>query len=405
MKILITTEFYLPFICGITTAVLNQRQVLKSSGHEVRILTVSKDNHSYYENGVYYIRQNIPQLYKDSYATLAFSDGLLDEVYEWRPDIVHAQNEFITFIFAKKIARKCRIPLILTCHTDYPAYGIHFMKSQRIWIFLTKTFVPKIIRKTNAILCSSVKIHDLLQSYDVIPPILNIRLGLDLSGFHRKLSAEERVRMTKQIGFCRENLVFISVCRLSREKSVATCISIFKKIHERFPDTVFLIVGEGTDRQYLESYAKQLGVEDSVYFTGLIPSDVIWKYYSLADIFLNASESETQGLTFLESIASGVPVVCKDNPVNKNFLIPDVNGKSYKTEDECVELCVQLLKDKSKLQQMKLLSPDSVKAFSLEYFSENLNSLYSIAYEENWVVGNHIPANSKVFDRFEVTYG
>ena len=74
MKILITTEFYLPFVCGITTAVIDERKALTALGHEVRVFTISSDNESFFRDGVYYIRQNIPQLYKDSYASVALND-------------------------------------------------------------------------------------------------------------------------------------------------------------------------------------------------------------------------------------------------------------------------------------------------------------------------------------------
>lgn len=400
MKVLITTEFYLPFICGITTAVLNQRHVLEEAGHDVRILTASANDTSYYESGVYYIRQNIPQFYKDSYATLAFSDALLEDVYAWCPDIVHAQNEFFTFVFAKKIARKCKTPLILTCHTDYPAYGIHFMKNQKTWQTLVRTFVPRIIRGANVVLCSSTKIQDLLLSYQIKPPILSIKLGVNLSAFHKKLPTTEKTRLMQKYGISSDNVVFISVCRLSQEKSVDICLSIFSKVHKKFPNAFLLLVGEGTEKENLCRYAEKLGISKSVCFTGLVPSEEIWKYYSLADIFLNASESETQGLTFLESIASGIPVVCKDNPVNKNFLIPGVNGFAYSTEAECEKICCQLIENPEKLYAMRSLAPNTIATFSLECFKMNLELLYSIALGEKWVVGKAIPTNSKVFDEF-----
>ena len=106
MKILITTEFYLPFRCGVTLAVLNEKRALESNGHEVRILTITSEKTSYYHNSVYYIRSNFPQLYKDSYATLAFNDPLVKEILEWKPDIIHSQCEFFTMVFAKRISKK-----------------------------------------------------------------------------------------------------------------------------------------------------------------------------------------------------------------------------------------------------------------------------------------------------------
>ena len=405
MKVLITTEFFMPFICGVTTAVLNQKQVLEESGWEVRILTIGKENRSYYDDdeGVYYIRSNFPKVYKDSYATIAFHDPLLKDIYAWNPDIVHAQNEFFTFIFAKKIARKCKTPLILTCHTDYPAYGVHFMKNQKIWNRLAKKYVPKIIHDANALLCSSDKICEILTSYNVSNLILNIKLGLNLHGFHKHLEPEEKSLLKKKCGIQSDDgIIFLSVCRLSEEKQVDQCLFAFKEINQRYPDSSFLIVGDGTEMERLKTIAVSLGLDDSVHFTGSVPYEEVWKYYQLGDLFISASESETQGLTYLESIASGVPVIIKKNLVNNNFLKPGVNGLDYESLEDMVSKCIDLLAHPESISRMKKLSPDSVYSFSLYGFKKNLNDLYGIALTEKWMVGEAIPSDSKAFSKFGI---
>ena len=98
MRILITTEFSLSFQCGVTAAVINEKKCLEALGHEIRILTIYEGKKSVYKDGVYYMRSNFPQLYKDSYATLIISDPIFSHIYEWKPDIVHSQCEFFTMI-------------------------------------------------------------------------------------------------------------------------------------------------------------------------------------------------------------------------------------------------------------------------------------------------------------------
>ena len=56
MKILITTDWYKPIVNGVVTSVLNLKKELEERGHEVRVLTLSRDHHYYEENGVYYIK-------------------------------------------------------------------------------------------------------------------------------------------------------------------------------------------------------------------------------------------------------------------------------------------------------------------------------------------------------------
>ena len=96
MRILITTEFYLPFQCGVTTAVLNEIKVLEALGDEVRVLTIGEGKKSYWdeENKCWYIKSNFPRLYKDSNASVAMGDKILKDIYEWQPDVIHSQSEF-----------------------------------------------------------------------------------------------------------------------------------------------------------------------------------------------------------------------------------------------------------------------------------------------------------------------
>ena len=179
MRILITTEFYLPLQCGITTAILNEKKVLEEKGHEVRILTIYDKKKSTYKDGVYYFRSNFPQLYQDSYATIVINDPLFEDIYEWHPDIVHSQCEFFTMFIAKKIVRKLNIPLVHTCHTDFDAYGIHFTKSDRLWDWATSTFIPRFLKGVDYIICPTNKNYDLLKRYGTKNPMIIIPKGND----------------------------------------------------------------------------------------------------------------------------------------------------------------------------------------------------------------------------------
>ena len=400
MKILITTEFYLPFVCGITTAVIDERKALTALGHEVRVFTISSDNESFFRDGVYYIRQNIPQLYKDSYASVALNDDLLDDIIEWAPDIVHAQNEFFTFLFAKKISKKLQTPLILTCHTDYPSYGYNFIKSKTVWDALCRQFIPKLISPCNALLCSTKKIHDLMVSYSPKAPVLMLRLGVDLDKFGCDLSDNEFYTLRKENRIPDGSFVFISVCRLSKEKQVDKCIEVFRHVHEKFNMTHLLIVGDGQEKENLVSLAESYSLQDCISFTGEIASDDVWKYYRIANCFLNASESETQGLTFIEALASGVPVICRDNPVNSSFLMPGVNGYSYRNQTEFLSLCCMLVSDPGLLNMLHENAPASVDSYSLQTFGKNLDTLFNIALKEEWKEGETIPENSEAMSVF-----
>lgn len=372
MKILVTTEFYLPFQCGVTTAVLNERKCLEEQGHEVRILTIYDGKTSKFEGGVYYFRSNLPQFYKDSYATMAFFDPLLDHIYEWAPDIVHSQCEFFTMVYAKRISRRLHIPLVHTCHTDFDAYGIHFTKSDRLWSWATSTFIPRILKKVDYIICPTRKNYDLLKRYGTRNPMEVIPCGLDLRHLDGTLDDEERSRIRAEYGFSADDVVLVSVCRLSEEKNVGESIEHFCSLLNVRPDVKLLIVGDGTDRQRLETMVERLGLSRCVRFTGNVPMDVVWKYFKAGDIYISSSRSEIQGLTYIEALACSLPIVCRKDPALDMSLIRGVNGFDFTTDEEFQKAMLPLLDDASLRHDMGIAALESVDKFSLPRFADNL---------------------------------
>ena len=119
MKILISTDFYINNLGGVTTSVLALSAGLRAKGHEVKILTLSDHYESYKDGDDYFIR-SFPAYYApDMRMSISLNDPLISELIEWNPDIIHVQSEASALQMAIKISKQCGIPFIMTCHTDY----------------------------------------------------------------------------------------------------------------------------------------------------------------------------------------------------------------------------------------------------------------------------------------------
>lgn len=113
MKVLITTDWYKPVINGVVTSVISLLDGLTALGADVRILTLSKDLHSYKEGNVTYIGSiGVGKIYPNARLKAVPSSKYIQDLIEWHPDIVHSQCEFSTFFLAKKIAEACACPLV-----------------------------------------------------------------------------------------------------------------------------------------------------------------------------------------------------------------------------------------------------------------------------------------------------
>ncbi|MEM9865801.1 MAG: glycosyltransferase [Myxococcota bacterium] len=100
------------------------------------------------------------------------------------------------------------------------------------------------------------------------------------------------------------------VCRHVREKSLDRLLRIFAlEVAPMAPNATLTLVGDGPEREALESSAGALGVTDRVFFAGEQPLNEIARWYSHADVFVYTSLSETYGQVISEAMWCGLPVV------------------------------------------------------------------------------------------------
>jgi glycosyltransferase involved in cell wall biosynthesis len=83
-------------------------------------------------------------------------------------------------------------------------------------------------------------------------------------------------------------------------------------VRDSRPDLAYLVCGDGSDRARLEAKAKQLGIADSVIFTGYVPEEEKVDHYRLADCFLLAGWGEGFGIVLIEAMACGVPAIASN---------------------------------------------------------------------------------------------
>ena len=102
--------------------------------------------------------------------------------------------------------------------------------------------------------------------------------------------------------------VFLSNRNLELHYGVDCVLRAFALVQEQIPEAVLTVVGDGSQRQALETLATELNLKQTT-FTGRIEHEEIHRHYADADVFLNASRIDNQPLSILESFACGLPVV------------------------------------------------------------------------------------------------
>lgn len=384
MKILLTTDTYEPTINGVVTSVKNLYTQLKDYGHDVRILTLSHDFQSRKEGDVYYIRSfNAGKIYPDARGTIPHENIFIEEILEWKPEIIHTNSEFFTFIYANQIAHELSIPTVHTYHTMYEYYTGYVFKFVKVGKRTVSTIIRRILKNVDGIIAPTKKVKESLESYGLNNNIRIIPTGISLDRFVNRATEEEISQLKKRHNIPQNKKIIMTVGRLGVEKNIDEVIENFKLIQQNAIDTALVIVGDGPHRSALEEEVRVNGLEDSVIFTGMAMPDEISKYYQMGDIFASASNSETQGLTYIEALASGRPVLCKYDEVLEGIVENGVNGYTYERSEDFIKYMNDILKDDAKYKQMSLAAKESVERYSLENFGKNVEILYQELIENH----------------------
>lgn len=378
MKILITTDLYTTATNGVVTSVKNLKEALTDRGHEVRILTVSEKRESY-TNGddEYYIKSlSLEWVYPNVRMPYSYHNDIIKEIIEWKPDIIHSQCEIFSMRFAKIISKKTKAPIVHTYHTMYEDYVGYVIPFERLGKWMVKFLSNQLLKKVSIVVAPTRKVENLLKDYGLKKEIHVVPTGISLDKHKETMDDSERLERRRALGIKDDEFVLISLGRLGNEKNTDELIRFFANVQKRHKHVKFLIVGDGPNRENLENLAAKLGVEDKIIFTGMVSPNEVQKYYKLGDLYVSASTSETQGLTYAEAAANKLPLLCREDPVLKDIIVSGQNGYEYTNEDDFDRSLEFIMNNPEWRREAGEESTIIANAFDNNTFAESIEELY-----------------------------
>lgn len=377
MKILITTDLFTTATNGVVTSVRNLWNELKNRGHDVRILTLSDKMSSCKDGDVYYIRSvSLEAVYPNVRMPMTYRHHLIEELIEWKPDVIHSQCEFFSFQFALRISKHTDAPIIHTYHTLYEQYVPYVIPGKRLGQNLVRILSRKRLENVDQVIVPSYKVEDALLEYGLYNTICVVPSGISLEQHRQRITAEERREKRHELGISDDQTVFLNLGRLGTEKNLDELMDYFAAAAKRRTDIVFLIVGDGPARTQLEKQAESLGIADRVIFTGMVLPEKVHEYYQLGDVFISASTSETQGLTYVEAAANGLPLLCKKDLCLKDVLLPGENGCEFTTMEEFLNGADKMVDDPAWRIAAGRRSEEIAAAFDKSSFADTMEEIY-----------------------------
>lgn len=319
MKIIYATDTYWPRINGVTVSISSYKNQLEKMGHEVHVLAPAYP-------GRINIREGEKNIHRFSSYKILFTSHDEDRlVFPWqkkkafdvmdavKPDLIHLQTEFSMGIIAYKYAHSRGIPVVLTSHTYFEEYGKMYFPF--LPEFLIRAYVKnrgyRFYNKMNIMITPTERMRDVLLGYGVHKPIEVIPTGLsadDFSGIDKKRDKESSI-FVKNHPVIKGKKILLYTGRIGGEKNIVFLLEVVKKLTADFPEIMLLLAGDGPQRAELQEKARASGIEKNVLFLGYVDRNDIKYLYSLADIFIFASKTESQGLVTIEAMLCKTPVV------------------------------------------------------------------------------------------------
>ncbi|MBQ6507698.1 MAG: glycosyltransferase [Clostridia bacterium] len=376
MKILLASDSFIYQTSGVANVVIALAEGLRQRGNEVKVLALSNDMHSRREGDNYFIRSAKSVFYPDVRINLVHHNGLLTELKEWQPDIIHLHTEGSVARMTYHLADETGAPLVMTTHTDYAHFIFGRYRSRRPVQKLMTEWGNLVYKRAARVIAPSEKAKRFIQLKSVRDRIVVIPNGIPLSHYQKPVAAEEKAELFRKAGLEDSGNTLVMVTRLSKEKNIAEILKYMPGLLERNPRAQLILVGDGPDRERLEEMTRQEGLEAHVRFMGRIPPEEVYRFYAMGDVFVSASTFEVHSLSYLEAMACGLPLVCREDDCLLGVLADGENGRIYRTEGEYLDAVTEILQDPELRGRMRQNALKRIQDFSEERFVDNTYALY-----------------------------
>lgn len=405
MKIVIATAVYYPMINGVAVFSHNLAIGLTKRGNEVMVICPSQTGRNYTrmidDIKMVYLKSVSAKVYPDQihavpakkkvfgveWPHLWYRHGFRVSIFpqrevrkaldEFQPDVVHIQVSDPIGLSVAGYARKHGIPIVTTEHNQpevitEPLHVPGLMKKP-VDAALTAYFVNRQSKSDFVTMPTTQAIDNLIWSRgkDFAVPVAAVSNGVDLSNFRPGKAPDELYEKYK---LNKNYKTLLSLGRVDPEKNVGLVIDAFIKVKRQLSGVQLVIVGDGVDKARLE---KKVAKYDDIHFLGRIVPPELYKVYQLGDVFVTASEIETQGIVLIEAAACGLPIIAVDKGAVKEVCITGENGYLCRPGDvnEISEAMVKILTNDKKYKEF---SRNSLAIAAEHNFEKTLDKFINI---------------------------
>jgi len=307
-------EFPPRVVGGLARHVDELSAALVKAGHDIHVITTDSEGSPEFEivKGikVYRVKTNRPKsldflgsIYQMNLAMLDTAIPLVKDTYF---DVIHC-HDWLVADAGINLKRTFGTTLISTIHATERGrwHGIYNEVQKYIndmeWLL---TYESK-----GVIVCSNYMKKE-VQNFFSLPEekIYILANGIDMSKFNYNF---DHLNFRRNFAMDNQKIV-MSVGRMVPEKGFQILIDAAAKVYQDYDDVKFIIAGKGGMLENLKTQAYNMGLADKILFTGFMNDEILHKLLIVSDVAVFASLYEPFGITAIEAMAAGVPIVVSD---------------------------------------------------------------------------------------------
>ncbi len=347
---------------------------LSKRGHEIHFITYSQPVRlELLGANVHFHEVHVPDypLFHYQPYELALSSKIVDTVKAYGIDVLHVHYA-IPHAYAGYMAKKMlhedgiSLPIVTTLHgTDITLVGSHPFY---------KTAVTFSINKSDAVTSVSENLkQDTQRLFNTKKNISVIPNFIDLDKYQSNPKDCQRDLLAQP-----HERVITHISNFRPVKRIADVLRIFAELHHKIPSKLMMI-GEGPERESAEQLSQDLNIADQVVFLG--NSNEVNKILCFSDLFLLPSETESFGLSALEAMASGVPVISSNTGGLSEVNIHGVSGylSPVGDTDEMTKNAIEILSSDETLARFKAAAKTRAKQFNIHTIVPAYEKVYDTA--------------------------
>lgn len=319
-------------ISGASIVVEQLAQEMVQRGHEVLVIAASDREYAYTQThgklSVMRLKSIKNPLRIGQRFMLASRQTVMHALNNFQPDVLHIHDPIQVGAFGIEYANKHQIPTALTTHqlpwfvASYlpDKFFIREMVEKSLWLY-----ARWLLHRFTSIITPTKTVAKIIKSKTGLRPRA-IFYGINLDIFHHYRNADEEIFVRSQYGLPLDVPIILHTGRLDADKSVQRVVLAAAEAMQQ-SNAHLLIVGDGQQKENLINLCTSLGIGSRTHFTGFITDKTeLARIYRTANLFVTASEIETQGIVILEAAACGLPIVAVKATCIPEIVHHDENG-------------------------------------------------------------------------------